>query len=596
MFRSKSRVSFLLLLVIASFSKFSFATSYNDEFVRELYENSATDAMKIIYNRLLKAEPYSQEQCILIRAKAITYHRLAQRTNALASADDARRCAARLGDYRTYASATTIRMISLSHLNRELDAYRTVVEYYRSPFLKLEDPLVSYVFLGLASMMVTMGDIPLAKEMVGAVDKNVMMDNGKWQCDYYRTLASISSESKDIVGIETWVSKANQECKGVNSNDKSSLLFINASLAKVNNDYEQAKIYLEKALEELVKSDLGTDRWYIIREMLDVYFTLGEYDKVKWAADILLSDFANRNTFNFRSLSFKYMAKVAMAEENYEQASDYWRKHSFSQERYSYQQEQKIIMQHQIKMQSEFDVGIEDMVSEHQERNVNQNTKLAVLSLFVLIMAWLSYRLYRSRLLLIDRLEQSEQSSKDPITMAPPKNRWMADCRQMMAPLDPSTPMAMVLVKVEQLHEINQEYGYEVGDQILTEVSTLLRRKIDDQMQLGRVSGSVFAICCGGISQQGAAEFAENLFAQTLAMQNPEPLNGALVISFGVSGHHKQLPISELLIKAETDLRRRRDQPFDLKEITQSVERAGREARKQQQQQQVEQWKQELEP
>ncbi|TKB52768.1 GGDEF domain-containing protein [Ferrimonas aestuarii] len=586
----------LYLVLVTFIPVLASGSEYDDSLVRKLYDYPASKALQIVYDRLLLAEPNSQEQCILIRAKAVTYFRLAQRTNALVSANDALRCAARLNDTRTYASAISVKMISLSHLDRELEAYETVLEYYRSRYLNLEDPLVNMVFMNLASMMVTMGDTSLAKEMATAVNKDVATESPMFRCQYYLGLASIASESNDIVGTETWVPKANEECIGIDSTNKSILLVTNSSLAKFNNDYEKARDLLEESMHHFESEDPSSERWYILREMLEIYYGLGEFEKVKWAADQLLSDFAHRNTFNFRSLALKYLAKVATDEKDYELAADYWRKHSFAQERYSFQQQQKLVAQHRIKMQSEFNIDLKQLVDKNQEREIDQNTRFAVLLVLMLTIIGVLYWLYRSRLSLLSKLRHVEQASKDPITMAPPKNRWMADCRQMMAPLDPSTPMAMVLVKVEQLHEINQEYGYEVGDQILTEVSTLLRRKIDDQMQLGRVSGSVFAICCGGISQQGAAEFAENLFAQTLAMQNPEQLNDALVISFGVSGHHKQLPINELLIKAETDLRRRRDQPFDLKEITQSVERAGREARKQQQQQQVEQWKQELEP
>jgi diguanylate cyclase (GGDEF)-like protein len=85
---------------------------------------------------------------------------------------------------------------------------------------------------------------------------------------------------------------------------------------------------------------------------------------------------------------------------------------------------------------------------------------------------------------------------------------------------------------------VNETYGYEAGDRVLTAFGRFLMECTRASDIPARVSGSKFAVILPDTSKRGAYTMVER-FAQALSsvsLTGDERLDGALVVTFGVSG------------------------------------------------------------
>lgn len=101
-------------------------------------------------------------------------------------------------------------------------------------------------------------------------------------------------------------------------------------------------------------------------------------------------------------------------------------------------------------------------------------------------------------------------------------------------------PLALVLVDLDNLKEINDAHGHLQGDRAIQAVAEIMRRKIRSIDLLGRLGGDEFALALPGTDLHGAAALAERLRAEVAG--TPISLDtGATVTlsaSFGVCGQN----------------------------------------------------------
>ncbi len=69
----------------------------------------------------------------------------------------------------------------------------------------------------------------------------------------------------------------------------------------------------------------------------------------------------------------------------------------------------------------------------------------------------------------------------------------------------------LILANVDRFREINDGYGYETGDQVLTEVGRKLRQAVRPNGVVARAGANEFAVLLRGYSEDAAAQWARNM-------------------------------------------------------------------------------------
>lgn len=102
--------------------------------------------------------------------------------------------------------------------------------------------------------------------------------------------------------------------------------------------------------------------------------------------------------------------------------------------------------------------------------------------------------------------------------------------------------------------QVNERYGYRIGDVVLVAFGTLLRQKSRDTDFVARYGGKEFVVLLPGIDLAGAREIAERMRADWEEV-DIEPIREPLQASFGVAQHAAGESADALLRRLEDALR-----------------------------------------
>ncbi|UCE60111.1 MAG: GGDEF domain-containing protein [Phycisphaerales bacterium] len=121
-------------------------------------------------------------------------------------------------------------------------------------------------------------------------------------------------------------------------------------------------------------------------------------------------------------------------------------------------------------------------------------------------------------------------------------------------------PVALAVVALEKLREINDSGHWEVADELVREVSGILRRKIRVDDQLGRFDGSRFMILLRRVDSELASLIIAQIMSQlTELCANTKRWGASVVVRCGVAGSGTASPdLRTLVSKALTQCRRAR--------------------------------------
>ena len=108
---------------------------------------------------------------------------------------------------------------------------------------------------------------------------------------------------------------------------------------------------------------------------------------------------------------------------------------------------------------------------------------------------------------------------------------------------------SVILLDVEHFKRVNDEFGHQVGDQVLIEFSNLLREHVRSVDTLGRWGGEEFMIVCPGTDKTGIVELANKLRAavETHHFENASDQTA----SFGASTSSEEDSIQQLILRAD---------------------------------------------
>ena len=142
--------------------------------------------------------------------------------------------------------------------------------------------------------------------------------------------------------------------------------------------------------------------------------------------------------------------------------------------------------------------------------------------------------------LLVHNMELENMSMRDELTQVF-NRRYLFDRleRELDTAKGFQRPLAYIAIELRSLAHLNDTYGYEVGDQVLAAFGRFLMDCTRASDIPARVSGNKFGVILPDTSKRGAYTMVER-FAQSLstaALMGDERVDGALVVSFGVSGY-----------------------------------------------------------
>ena len=93
-------------------------------------------------------------------------------------------------------------------------------------------------------------------------------------------------------------------------------------------------------------------------------------------------------------------------------------------------------------------------------------------------------------------------------------------------------PAALVLIDLDNFKRVNDQYGHQTGDRVLTTFSSLLRRRLRHSDIIGRYGGEEFAAILEGLRPDQAVALLSRLAAEFAAVEHEAVSGERLVVTF----------------------------------------------------------------
>jgi diguanylate cyclase (GGDEF)-like protein len=106
----------------------------------------------------------------------------------------------------------------------------------------------------------------------------------------------------------------------------------------------------------------------------------------------------------------------------------------------------------------------------------------------------------------------SDAATRDPLTALFNRRGFENKFHDFIAEADKTSGELSVLMgDVDYFKRVNDDFGHDVGDQVLCEVAMLLLISVEDDAIVARVGGEEFAVLLPGVDSAGARKIAEDL-------------------------------------------------------------------------------------
>lgn len=123
-------------------------------------------------------------------------------------------------------------------------------------------------------------------------------------------------------------------------------------------------------------------------------------------------------------------------------------------------------------------------------------------------------------------------SERDPLTHVLNRNGFWQQTKKLLLFSDPDKRIGIIYIDVDGLKEINDEYGHEVGDETILEISQTILSSLRNRDIVTRVGGDEFVIVVEELS--GKKSTAYGLAKRLLKNIAEKKGKGATTISVGV--------------------------------------------------------------
>ena len=147
-----------------------------------------------------------------------------------------------------------------------------------------------------------------------------------------------------------------------------------------------------------------------------------------------------------------------------------------------------------------------------------------------------------------DSIILAEKNRKDPLTNLLTHRSFLEELNVCLKRSKPkSTKLACLVVSLDKFTAINDQYGYEIGNELLFEIGSLLQNFVRNNDVVGRIGGDDFGIILNDVNSSENAVKVANRLCQ-IFNKNLLPVAKHLTASIGISLYPNDSLDSEILI------------------------------------------------
>jgi two-component system cell cycle response regulator len=115
-------------------------------------------------------------------------------------------------------------------------------------------------------------------------------------------------------------------------------------------------------------------------------------------------------------------------------------------------------------------------------------------------------------------------------------------------------PLSVIMVDIDHFKKVNDSHGHGVGDLVLKETASVLRRTTRQGEEASRLGGEEFLVICPNTDEAHAAVCAERLrSAVERNLIRSGTFDGTVTISLGVAQRTSDMTNFDALLKAADD-------------------------------------------
>lgn len=166
--------------------------------------------------------------------------------------------------------------------------------------------------------------------------------------------------------------------------------------------------------------------------------------------------------------------------------------------------------------------------------------------------------------LVAGELELRMIAAVDGLTKALSRTAWI---RQVEAEIDRSTreglSLSIVMLDLDHFKRVNDNYGHDVGDLVLTRTTAAIREVLRKHDLCGRLGGEEFVVCLTNASAEAGMELAERMRIKIGNLQFSEQAGLSCSASFGVATLKPNENLDQLLKRADDALYKAKNQGRD---------------------------------
>jgi len=118
-------------------------------------------------------------------------------------------------------------------------------------------------------------------------------------------------------------------------------------------------------------------------------------------------------------------------------------------------------------------------------------------------------------------------------------------------------PFTLILFDIDHFKQVNDNYGHNIGDQVLIHLSSLVKSELRHQDSFARWGGEEFIILSESSTQEDAYELASRL--REIIEAYPFEVVGKITCSFGVSQYAEDDTLNSLLKRVDDALYQAKD-------------------------------------
>ena len=146
----------------------------------------------------------------------------------------------------------------------------------------------------------------------------------------------------------------------------------------------------------------------------------------------------------------------------------------------------------------------------------------------------------------------------DVLTGVASRRAFMIAAERSLEPAAGSTPLSVIALDIDHFKQINDRYGHNAGDKVLSAIGEELRQECRTSDVVGRLGGEEFAILLPNTTLDSAAAIAERLRRRVsaAAISLTEVTRISVSASFGVAPHIPGDSCETLLARADACLYR----------------------------------------